>query len=520
MMLDEVDKRKDIMVLATIYQVLPKDVLFIVAEKDFAKLACETLKKMHVGLERVKEKKVQTLKTYFEAIRMKNGELVGDFAIKLASIMTDEIRRALCKHNKNNPSLTQKQLQEWVHSNYGLQLLTDEKIIESVIGINKDDIDEEDDESSTIEPPSRNKAIKAAITLNNFLSEHFFLLAFISADLAVQNCEHYPRYRKCLSPASISYLNLTMEPPYIVNNLFSAVTYFNCFLFSFVNVSFSGRHPYLRCFSYDDIKKATNGFRRIMDSSSNGPAYKAAFLDGHVAMVKEAKTFNEDKDGFYREVQLLERLHHRHIISLCGFSTGRKRFLVFDHIENGSLKEHLNDPLKTPLNWRTRLQIAIGVAAALEYLYFFCDPPLYHVSISSSTIMLDENFNAKVSDIGLFSSGRDQTVLPHYSCPKECIEEVRKRLIFQLGLLILELITGQSSEKGSTDLIEWVQDSHFSNSIHLMIDPDLGNSYDSRELKDLLSVARLCIKSVDKPTKFIPQVLRYLQKKVSIPTIN
>ncbi|GKF34301.1 hypothetical protein Tco_0107501, partial [Tanacetum coccineum] len=35
--------------------------------------------------------------------------------------MTDEIRRALCKHNKDNPSLTQKQLQEWVHSNYGLQ---------------------------------------------------------------------------------------------------------------------------------------------------------------------------------------------------------------------------------------------------------------------------------------------------------------------------------------------------------------------------------------------------------------
>nr|GEU42904.1 retrotransposon protein, putative, Ty1-copia subclass [Tanacetum cinerariifolium] len=127
--------------------------------------------------------------------------------------MTDEIRRALCKHNKDNPSLTQKQLQEWVHSNYDnmtfensdeggestqelqnlikelgyrnamdvedvlthpeenvvAQLLTDEEIIESVIGINKDDIDEEDDESSTMEPPSRNEAIKAAITLNNFL---------------------------------------------------------------------------------------------------------------------------------------------------------------------------------------------------------------------------------------------------------------------------------------------------------------------------------------------------------------
>ncbi|GKF06338.1 hypothetical protein Tco_0037006, partial [Tanacetum coccineum] len=49
------------------------------------------------------------------------------------------------------------------------QLLTGEEIIESIIGINKDDIDEEDDASSTMEPPSRNEAIKAAITLNNFL---------------------------------------------------------------------------------------------------------------------------------------------------------------------------------------------------------------------------------------------------------------------------------------------------------------------------------------------------------------
>ncbi|GJT74890.1 hypothetical protein Tco_1041615 [Tanacetum coccineum] len=61
----------------------------------------------------------------------------------------------------------------WTHPERKVvaQLLTDEEIIESVIGINKDDIDEEDDESSTMEPPSRNEAIKAAITLNNFYVE-------------------------------------------------------------------------------------------------------------------------------------------------------------------------------------------------------------------------------------------------------------------------------------------------------------------------------------------------------------
>lgn len=49
-----------------------------------------------------------------------------------------------------------------------------------------------------------------------------------------------------------------------------------------------------------------------------------------------------------------------------------------------------------------------------------------------------------------------------------------------------------------------------------MIDPDLGNSYYSRELKGLLAVAKFCIKSVDIPNSFTPQIYWYLQKKVTI----
>ncbi|CAL5425564.1 unnamed protein product [Camellia sinensis] len=276
------------------------------------------------------------------------------------------------------------------------------------------------------------------------------------------------------------------------------------------NVSF------VRRFSYNDIKRATDGFRWIIDNSSHGAVYKAKFEDGRVALVKEIRDFDEAKDAFYREVQLLGRLHHRHIVSLSGFSTGHKRFLVFEDIENGTLKAHLNDPLKTPLNWRTRLQIVIGVAAALEYLHFFCDPPMYHVSVSSSTIMLDENFNAKLCNIGRLSSHGNDITLPQSSPSKEYRGQVCGNIIFQLGLLILELITGQSSEEGGVDLIQWVEEFRFSRSIHKMLDPDLGNNYDSSELKGLLAVARLCIKSLDKPTLFTPQVFRYLQKKLGI----
>ncbi|KAM0032570.1 putative protein kinase RLK-Pelle-URK-1 family [Helianthus debilis subsp. tardiflorus] len=247
---------------------------------------------------------------------------------------------------------------------------------------------------------------------------------------------------------------------------------------------------FLRRFSYKDIKHATDGFSRVIGTSSHGASYKA------------------------REVQLLGRLHHRHIVALDGFSVGRKRFLVFENVENGSLKEHLNDPLKTPLDWRIRLKIAVGVAAALEYLHFFCDPPVYHVSISSSTIMLDENYNAKLSDVGLLGSGSSDHVMARRT--SNCNGQVYGNIMYELGLLILELITGQSSDKTGTDLSQWIEESCFPTSIYNMIDPDLGNNYDSRELKGLLAVARFCIKSADEPNSFTPQIYRYLQKKVSI----
>ncbi|KAL3530301.1 hypothetical protein ACH5RR_009623 [Cinchona calisaya] len=272
---------------------------------------------------------------------------------------------------------------------------------------------------------------------------------------------------------------------------------------------------FVKCFSYKDIKKATDGFRRILDKSSNGATYKAKFQNGRVAVVKEIRVFDDlDDDAFYREVQFLGRLHHRHIVALSGFSTGHKRLLVYEDLEKGSLKDHLSDPLKTPLNWRTRLQIAVGIAAALEYLHFFCDPPVYRVSINSSTIVLDENFNAKLCDISLLSSAGTHKALPD-SSTKECSDQTCHNTIFQLGLLILELITGQSSDNGGVDLVQWVRESRFPRSINKMIDPDLGNSYNSRELKGLLGVARLCIESLDKPSNYPSQILRYIKTKVA-----
>ncbi|KAM0951979.1 putative protein kinase RLK-Pelle-URK-1 family [Dioscorea sansibarensis] len=272
--------------------------------------------------------------------------------------------------------------------------------------------------------------------------------------------------------------------------------------------------PFIRKFSAKEIRKATDEFSMILGSGSYGTIYRARLPNGQVAAIRRAGPLQEGKeDSFRKEVQLLGCLHHRHLVRLLGFSEGDNRFLVFDHMENGSLKEYLHDPLRTPLNWRTRLQIAIDVASALEYLYYFCDPPVYEVSLNSNTVLLDENFVAKLSDVGFLKCDCNQSSESESSFSRDHIDEHIKNLIFQFGLLVLELVTGQSLGGEDGEVVQWVQDSRFAYSMHKMVDMDLGDNYNSDELKSLLIVARLCTRTGDKPIVTISQIHRYLLGK-------
>eukprot|EP00267_Zea_mays_P024953 XP_008651811.1 putative receptor-like kinase family protein isoform X1 [Zea mays] len=327
----------------------------------------------------------------------------------------------------------------------------------------------------------------------------------------------------------------------------------------------TGTLPFVRRFTAKEVEAATRGFTAVLDAA--GTAYRARFAGGLVATVVRRRRDADDNDdhhrqgegggggttdAFYLELQLLARLNHRHVVRLRGFALAHHaRFLVFDHMENRSLKECLHDPLRTPLDWRTRLQVAIDVAAALEYLYYHCDPPVFHVSVNSGTVLMDANFVAKVtpttgttplpqtlltcaarsepefrtmrvfffvwqlSDVGVVSHDVRLATTDSF---QDRVERRRAGLAFQYGVLVLELVTGQSPGADG-ELVRWAQDPGSAASVHRMVDADLGGVYDARELRDLVAVARLCTRDRDDRDEgagvvTIPQIVRYLQGKL------
>ncbi|XP_064940453.1 probable receptor-like protein kinase At1g49730 isoform X2 [Musa acuminata AAA Group] len=285
-----------------------------------------------------------------------------------------------------------------------------------------------------------------------------------------------------------------------------------------------GPSTMFRRFTYVEIKKATENFSTVIGKGGFGTVYKAQFADGSIAAAKRMnKVSKQGEEEFCREIELLARLHHRHLVALKGFCAERnERFLVYEYMENGSVKDHLHSSGRNRLSWRTRLQIAIDVANALEYLHFFCDPPLCHRDIKSSNILLDEKFVAKVADFGLAHASRNGAICfepvntdirgntgymdPEYVVTQELTE---KSDIYSYGVLLLELVTGRRAIQENRNLVEWSQQFMATDSrLSELVDPAVRDSFDFEQLHMVVGVVQWCTHREGRARPSIKQVLR------------
>ncbi|KAL8160638.1 hypothetical protein V2J09_002175 [Rumex salicifolius] len=287
-----------------------------------------------------------------------------------------------------------------------------------------------------------------------------------------------------------------------------------------------GPSSIFRKFTYKETKQATKNFSTVIGQGGFGTVYKAEFSDGLMAAVKRMDKISEQGDGeFCKEIELVARLHHRHLVSLKGFCIERQeRFLMYEYLENGSLKDHIHR--RAPLSWQIRIQIAVDVANALEYLHFYCDPPLCHRDIKCSNILLDDNFVAKVADFGLAEASKDGSVFfepvntdvrgtPGYLDPEYVVtrELTEKSDIYSYGVVLLELITARRAIHDNKNLVEWSKPYMASGArLSELVDPSLGDTFDYDQLQTVVEVVKWCTMPEARARPSIKQVLRLLHE--------
>ncbi|XP_059626876.1 probable serine/threonine-protein kinase PBL25 [Cornus florida] len=270
-------------------------------------------------------------------------------------------------------------------------------------------------------------------------------------------------------------------------------------------------------FTFRELATATKNFRQecLLGEGGFGRVYKGRFeKTGQIVAVKQL-----DRNGlqgnkeFLVEVLMLSLLHHQNLVNLIGYcADGDQRLLVYEFMPLGSLEDHLLDlrPNQKALDWLTRMKVALGAAKGLEYLHDKANPPVIYRDLKSSNILLDEKYNAKLSDFGLAKLGPvgDKThvssrVMGTYGyCAPEYQRTGQltvKSDVYSFGVVLLELITGRRAidttrKTDEQTLVSWAQPVFKEpNRFSELADPLLHGEVPVKSLNQAVAVAAMCL---------------------------
>ncbi|KAM0849452.1 hypothetical protein ACQ4PT_053730 [Festuca glaucescens] len=280
-------------------------------------------------------------------------------------------------------------------------------------------------------------------------------------------------------------------------------------------------------FSLKEVGDATANFdeKRKIGEGGYGMVY-LGFIGTHEIAVKKMKA-SKSKE-FFAELKVLCKVHHINVVELIGYAAGEDHlYLVYEYVQNGSLSEHLHDPMlkgHQPLSWTARTQITMDAARGIEYIHDHTKACYVHRDIKTSNILLDGALRAKVADFGLVklverSDEEDcfATRLvgtPGYLPPESVLElhMTTKSDVYAFGVVLAELITGlralvrDNKEANKTKSLVTIMRKAFKtecleSSLEKTIDPSLKDNYPIEEVCKLTKISMRCLSEdpLDRP---------------------
>lgn len=297
-------------------------------------------------------------------------------------------------------------------------------------------------------------------------------------------------------------------------------------------------------FSYEELAAATGGFAqdKLLGQGGFGYVHKGVLPNGKEVAVKSLKSGSgQGEREFQAEVDIISRVHHRHLVSLVGYCiAGGQRMLVYEFVSNKTLEYHLHvaGTDRPIMDWPTRLRIATGSAKGLAYLHEDCHPRIIHRDIKAANILLDENFEAMVADFGLAKLSSDNNthvstrvmgtfgyLAPEYASSGKLSD---KSDVFSYGVMLLELITGRRPVDASStmddSLVDWARPlltrALEEGKYDELVDPKLENNYNPNEMTRMVASAAASIRHSGKKRPKMSQIVRALEGDVSLDDLN
>ncbi|XP_011003188.1 PREDICTED: probable receptor-like protein kinase At5g15080 isoform X2 [Populus euphratica] len=279
----------------------------------------------------------------------------------------------------------------------------------------------------------------------------------------------------------------------------------------------------LRKFTFNDLKLATRNFRpeSLLGEGGFGCVFKGWIEENGTAPVKPGtgltvavKTLNHDglqgHKEWLAEVSFLGNLLHKNLVKLVGYCIeDDQRLLVYEFMPRGSLENHLFRR-SLPLPWSIRMKIALGAAQGLAFLHEEADRPVIYRDFKTSNILLDADYNSKLSDFGLAKDAPDggKTHVSTrvmgtygYAAPEYVMTGhlTSKSDVYSFGVVLLEMLTGRRSmdknrPNGEHNLVEWARP-HFGDKrrFYRILDPRLEGHFSIKGAQKAIQLAAQCL---------------------------
>ncbi|KAJ6682041.1 hypothetical protein OIU74_020312 [Salix koriyanagi] len=270
-----------------------------------------------------------------------------------------------------------------------------------------------------------------------------------------------------------------------------------------------------------EILAVTENFnpKLLIGEGGFGKVYKGTLESGmKVAVKRSDSSHGQGLPEFQTEIMVLSRIQHRHLVSLVGYcDEGLEMILVYEFMENGSLRDHLydrkeclkNPSVETAFTWKQRLEICIGSAKGLHYLHTGPDGGIFHRDVKSTNILLDEHHVAKVADFGLSQSGMPDP--DHISMSLKgsfgyldpeyfrTLQLTNKSDVYSFGVVLLEVLCARppivnSKQREEINLAEWGMFWQKEGQLEKIIDPLLVGHINQNSLRKFGEITEKCLK--------------------------
>ncbi|XP_008805559.3 probable serine/threonine-protein kinase At1g01540 [Phoenix dactylifera] len=263
-----------------------------------------------------------------------------------------------------------------------------------------------------------------------------------------------------------------------------------------------------------ELESATGGFaeENVIGEGGYGIVYRGLLADNSMVAVKNLLNNRGQAEKEFRvEVDTIGRIRHKNLVRLLGYCVeGAYRMLVYEYVDNGNLDQWLHGDVGvvSPLTWDIRMKIILGTAKGLAYLHEGLEPKVVHRDVKSSNILLDQQWNPKVSDFGLAKllysersyvttrvMGTFGYVAPEYASTGMLNE---RSDVYGFGVLVMEIISGRAPvdytrPSGEVNLVEWLKTMVGGRKTEQVVDPKMPEKPSPKALKRALLVALRCV---------------------------